>query len=135
MFYNDPVFLMSCLGSLIFTFLQRRQRRLVEQHQNQQGGGVIGNEIKPKGLPQLVPVNGSSIHTGSTFGATKSIYSSTNLPKVHLPHHHRHQTNAANLLPGILKTNMLQPKTFPKTKIKVIKKVNNIQVNFNVLCM
>lgn len=115
---------------------RRRQRRLVEQHQNQQGGatgGVIGNEIgkssNNKGLPQILPVNGSSIHAGSTFGgggggATKSIYSSSNLPKVHLPHHHRHQTNAANLLPGILKTNMLQPKTFPKTKIKVIKKPN-----------
>lgn len=51
--------------------LQRRQRRLVEQHQNQQGGatgGVIGNEIgkssNNKGLPQILPVNGSSIHAG-----------------------------------------------------------------------
>ncbi len=55
-------------------------------------------------------------------GGAKSVYS-TSLPKVHLPrHHHQYHHNnqtSSNLLPGILKTNMLQPKTLHKTKVKV----------------
>nr|CAB3265414.1 MAPK/MAK/MRK overlapping kinase-like [Phallusia mammillata] len=99
---------------------RRRQRRLVEQHHNHQQalGGITGHG---NALPQLVPVNGTSIHGASNFGGAgaggKPIFASTTLPKVHLPHHH-HQSTTSTLLPGILKTNMMQPKAFNKTKLK-----------------
>ncbi|XP_076802264.1 MAPK/MAK/MRK overlapping kinase-like isoform X2 [Clavelina lepadiformis] len=100
---------------------QRRQRRLVEQHhQNQQTLGGIsvhgtGGVSNAGGLPHLVPVNGNSVHNAGGFGAG-SKFSSTTLPKVHLPHHHKMANSS--LLPGILKTNMLQPKSLHKSKIK-----------------
>ncbi|XP_076802266.1 MAPK/MAK/MRK overlapping kinase-like isoform X4 [Clavelina lepadiformis] len=100
---------------------RRRQRRLVEQHhQNQQTLGGIsvhgtGGVSNAGGLPHLVPVNGNSVHNAGGFGAG-SKFSSTTLPKVHLPHHHKMANSS--LLPGILKTNMLQPKSLHKSKIK-----------------
>lgn len=97
---------------------QRRQRRLVEQQQknnlsvkNQAGNNTDGLVKAP--LPHLMG-------TGSNYGAAgpKSVYSTT-LPKVHLPRHQfAHHQTSSNLLPGILKTNVLQPKTLHKTKIK-----------------
>ncbi|XP_078490228.1 serine/threonine-protein kinase ICK isoform X2 [Ciona intestinalis] len=102
---------------------QRRQRRLVEQHQTHHqtlgGIGVHGNATTNAqgALPQLVPVNGTALHGNSTFGGnSKPVFPSTTLPKVHLPHHHQPTTNS--LLPGILKANMMQPKALHKPKIK-----------------
>ena len=105
-------------------FFQRRQRRLVEQHHNQQTLGGIsvhgtGGVTNPTTLPHLMPVNGGAVHHAGFGGGSK--FTSTTLPKVHLPHHHHHhQSSTSTLLPGILKTNMLQPKSLHKTKLKVV---------------
>ena len=92
----------------------------MEQHHNQQTLGGISvhgtSGVNPSALPHLVPVNGGPVHHPGFGGTSK--FSSTTLPKVHLPHHH-HQSTTSSLLPGILKTNMLQPKTLHKSKIKV----------------
>lgn len=111
-----PDVLCRCVNIRVsFLYAQRRQRRLVEHHHPSLGlGGIVGHS---NALPQLVPVNGTSMHGPTGFGAaTKPVFTST-LPKVHLPHHH--QTGTSALLPGILKTNMMQPKVFNKAKLKV----------------
>ena len=106
----------------------------MEQHHNQQTLGGIsvhgtGGGANAGGLPHLVPVNGGPVHHSGFGGGSK--FSSTTLPKVHLPHHHHHQTTTSSLLPGILKTNMLQPKSLHKpTKIKVsVKRYSRLAVS------
>ena len=96
--------------------LQHRQRRLVEHHRNQQTLGGIsvhgtGGVTNPGTLPQLI--NGGSMHHPGFGGGTK--FTATTLPKVHISHH---PSSKSSLLPGILQTNMLQPKTH-KSKLKV----------------
>jgi len=96
---------------------RRRQRLLAEQQQKniivKSQVAVSNNDVISRAaLPQLTS-------TGTTFGGPKSVYS-TSLPKVHLPRHQfaHHPPSSTNLLPGILKTNVLQPKTLHKTKLK-----------------